>query len=102
MNAQTCYDDRATLEFCSGDDLSDFFYAQTGDPSPVGSTEIEADAWTFFVSNCVKAIRSNSDPAVTSEIAYRGTRGGAHSATVVGIMDALESIPATGSWIESS
>jgi hypothetical protein len=60
MKAQELYDRRAAYEFCSGQDLAEFFHEQTGEMSPSGHVEIDTRAARKFVENCVKAIRHNN------------------------------------------
>lgn len=60
MKAQKLYDLREETEFCSGNDLHEFFFQQTSDPSPSGYVEIDDDAAIKFVDNCADVMAWNS------------------------------------------
>lgn len=60
MKAQTLYDLRDQEQFCSGSELSEFFAAQTGDPSPSGNVEINTAAAQKFVADCCDTMAHNS------------------------------------------
>ena len=49
MKAQVLYDMREVTSMCSGTDLHQFFYDQTGDPSPSGYKSISDEAATEFI-----------------------------------------------------
>lgn len=67
MNAQFLYDFHKKWEFCSGNDLHEFFRVETGDPSPPGHTEIAAWSVTYFIRSCLKSMRFNSSsPAMVN------------------------------------
>lgn len=60
MKAQLLYDFREKKEFCSGTDLHEFFREQVGDPSPSGTTEIDATLAREFVVACSEQIYANN------------------------------------------
>lgn len=60
MRAQFLYDFREEWEFCSGEDLHEFFREQVGGPSPSGRVEIDAEEARGFVLGCLRAEEHNS------------------------------------------
>ena len=60
MRAQTLYDFRDEYEFCSGQDLSEFFREVVGSPSPTGQTNVHADEADKFVCSSIEAMAWNS------------------------------------------
>lgn len=60
MKAQLLYDLREEIEFCSGNDLHEFFEQQTGNPSPSGRIEVDADESRKFIASCLEAMKDNS------------------------------------------
>lgn len=53
MEAQKLYDLRENWEFCSGNDLHEFFVEQVGHPSPKGTTEISCAMAVQFVTTAL-------------------------------------------------
>ena len=60
MKVQLLYDLRNEIEFCNGKDLSEFFQAQTGEPSPKGSAQVDPDEARKFIASCLEAMKWNS------------------------------------------
>jgi hypothetical protein len=60
MEAQTLYEYRTKYEFCSGQDLSEFFREFVGSPSPTGQTNVNADEADEFVCSSIEAMAWNS------------------------------------------
>lgn len=77
ITAQKMYDAREKFEFCSGNDLHEFFEQTTGDPSPSGKREISDEQAFKFVVGCLRAMWNNSPGTarkLTMEIFGAGTQ----------------------------
>lgn len=85
MKAQSCYEDRDKLQFCSGQDLADFFNSELGDPSPSGNQIISDVKWQKFVASCVAAMENNS-PSAAAAIRDSSYLEDAHISTYDGII----------------
>ena len=59
IRAQTLYNLREKYEFCSGNDLAEFF-EEMGTLSPSVETEIDRMAAVDFTTDCFRAIALNS------------------------------------------
>jgi hypothetical protein len=59
MLAQYLYDFREEFELCGGDDLANFFYQQTGNPSPSGNVRVDADAAMEFIVKSLRYMKAN-------------------------------------------
>lgn len=65
MKAQVLYDLREKYEFCSGNDLHEFFATfLKGEPSPSGKTELPFRSGEEFVFNCLKTMGENSSTLI--------------------------------------
>lgn len=60
IKCQALYDLRDEYEFCSGNDLHDFFEKEIGDPAPSGRVTIDADRAADFVIAHARGIKQNS------------------------------------------
>jgi len=65
VTAQFLYDLREKYEFCSGNDLSEFFRETLGEPSPSGKKHINKRDAAIFVWGCCRAIEHNSNYTVS-------------------------------------
>lgn len=63
MIAQNLYDLRDEYEFCSGEELHEFFLQTVGEPSPSGRVEISGTGFLaarIFVDECYRALIHNN------------------------------------------
>lgn len=60
MLAQDLYDFRKKYEFCSGNQLHEFFRGNVGDPSPRGNVAVDSVAATEFVRNAIFTMAWNN------------------------------------------
>ena len=52
MKCQVIYNLREKYEFCSGNDLHQFFLSETGEPAPAGCAEINRTRSLKFIEQC--------------------------------------------------
>ena len=69
MDAQFMYDLREEYEFCSGNDLHEFFGQEAGEMSPSGKTKINRKRAIKFVEDCAKVISHNNKPGTAGKLA---------------------------------
>lgn len=60
MKAQELYDLREKLQFCSGNDLYEFFAAHLGVPCPGGQQLALPTRAAQFVENCLHDMKANN------------------------------------------
>lgn len=60
MKAQELYDLRSAFEFCSGNDLSEFFAETVGEPSPSGEMEVPEALAREFISESLAQMGQNN------------------------------------------
>jgi len=86
MRAHYLYSAIENLEFCSGEDLQEFFEKECGTPSPHGDTEVNSNVVREFVKEIVYNIRVNS-PSAANKIYW--DRVQCHATVYLGIEDAF-------------